>query len=156
VNKDYVCGFYADGQRVALMRKVKPEWQRNRLNGIGGKIEPGEHPAEAMAREFKEETGRSTDPADWTLAVVMVGDGWRVHFFSASGPAFDLNETDCDPLHVASGETMEWHEKGALPDAVMPNLKWLIPMAFDTDLCFPLTVRDKSNPETDGATVSGR
>ncbi len=56
---DYVAGFYFSecGERVALIRKLKPEWQRGWLNGIGGKVEPGESPLSAMVREFEEEAG---------------------------------------------------------------------------------------------------
>ena len=56
---DYVAGFCFSecGGRVALIRKLKPEWQRGLLNGIGGKMEPGESLHSAMVREFEEETG---------------------------------------------------------------------------------------------------
>jgi hypothetical protein len=44
---EYVCGFMFanDFTEVALIRKNKPEWQRGKLNGIGGKVEQvGHHP----------------------------------------------------------------------------------------------------------------
>ena len=53
--------FRNSGTEVALVRKLKPEWQRGLLNGIGGKIEPGEDSREAMVREFEEETGARVD-----------------------------------------------------------------------------------------------
>ena len=55
---NYVLGFLfnKDLSQVALIRKTKPEWQKGQLNGIGGKIEPGEDPLGAMIREFREET----------------------------------------------------------------------------------------------------
>ena len=63
--KRYVVGFLFrnNGTEVALVRKLKPEWQRGRLNGIGGKIEPNEDSRAAMMREFAEETGANVD--DW-------------------------------------------------------------------------------------------
>lgn len=42
---------------VVLVRKTHPEWQRGRLNGIGGKLLPGEFPYDAMLREGGEELG---------------------------------------------------------------------------------------------------
>ncbi len=59
--QEYVCGFMfsPDKKQVALIRKTKPEWQKDLLNGIGGKIESGESPHEAMVREFYEESGNT-------------------------------------------------------------------------------------------------
>lgn len=56
---EYVLGFlFRECQPlVALITKNKPEWQKNKKNGIEGKIEPNETPLEAMRREFQEETG---------------------------------------------------------------------------------------------------
>lgn len=54
---EYVLGFAMYEGRVWLIRKARPAEQAGKLNGIGGKVEPGEHPDEAMVREFKEEAG---------------------------------------------------------------------------------------------------
>lgn len=56
----YVLGFAFDFdlEHVALIRKNRPKWQAGRLNGIGGKVDEGEHPESAMVREFDEETGK--------------------------------------------------------------------------------------------------
>ncbi len=40
-----------------LVEKDKPEWQKGRLNLPGGKVEPGESPEQAAARELYEEAG---------------------------------------------------------------------------------------------------
>lgn len=55
----YVVGFaFSSGMsNVLLIRKKSPRWQKGLLNGIGGKIEKGESPLDAMRRECKEETG---------------------------------------------------------------------------------------------------
>jgi 8-oxo-dGTP diphosphatase len=47
----YACGFLfsLDRTRVLLIRKRRPAWQAGRLNGVGGKIEPGETPAKRCA-----------------------------------------------------------------------------------------------------------
>lgn len=68
-----------DVQNFLLIRKTHPEWQKGKLNGIGGKIEKKEKltsngivdhwlletPFEAMIREFHEETGITTTRERW-------------------------------------------------------------------------------------------
>lgn len=49
--------FSRDLSSVYLVRKLRPEYQKGKLNGIGGKVEHGESPAEAMHRESVEECG---------------------------------------------------------------------------------------------------
>ena len=56
--KRYVVTFLFDRQfNVWLIEKQKPEWQKDCLNGIGGKIEPNENSLDAAVRELKEEAG---------------------------------------------------------------------------------------------------
>lgn len=109
---------------VALIRKEKPEWQRNKLNGIGGKIEPGETSYAAMVREFREETGAVV--VNWTSMVTLTCGDAVIHFFRS-----ELTE-----VRTTTNELVEWHPvSGAtLNPRSIPNLKWLIPMAADRDL----------------------
>lgn len=121
----YVAGFMfsEDLKKVALIVKNKPEWQAGKLNAIGGKIEGAEAPIDAMTREFKEETGVSTDATDWHL-YCSLGDnrGYRVYFF------FTVSKK------VFSVETMEDEDVMIVPSSldglkIIPNLQWLVPMA---------------------------
>lgn len=66
---------------VALIRKIKPEWQNGLLNGIGGKIEPGEYPLGAMIREFQEEAGLYI--LDWQHFATMNCGGNREGKFTS-------------------------------------------------------------------------
>ena len=54
----YVLGFaFNKGcTEVLLIEKKRPNWMVGKLNGVGGHIEDGETPIDAMVREFKEET----------------------------------------------------------------------------------------------------
>lgn len=132
--KRYVCGFVFDGSRshVLLIRKTKPKWQQGMLNGIGGSIEPGESPMEAMRRESIEETGVDFI---WARTIrlynkdldIHVGDaGFEVYFFRAEHPYDHLYSLHNRPsehgevLQVCSTETQDkdW----------LPNLHWLIPL----------------------------
>lgn len=116
---DYVAGFaFSETEdRVALILKTRPDWQRGRLNGIGGHIEVGETPLAAMQREFEEETG---GVADWTLFTVLRGDGFGVWFFRGIATS---------PLESMTDEVVTWVDPANLPENVLPNLRWLIPMA---------------------------
>lgn len=119
---DYVVGFMfsPDGDRVALIRKTKPAWQAGLLNGIGGKIEPSETPMEAMEREFYEEAGVRT------LGWCHFGKGWgpdfKVHFFTRRGDLDELRTTTEEKIEIITPIV-------ATRTDVVPNLRWIIPMA---------------------------
>lgn len=135
---NYVTGFMLsnDGQRVVLIRKRQPSWQQGWLNGVGGKIEPGETPAQAMAREFLEETGVQTDPASWQPFVELDESGLAyVHFF------FCRDDAGVEAARTMEAEPVEIHAVQPLPDDVLHNLRWLIPMALDPQLRFENPVR---------------
>lgn len=124
--------FTEDLQVVALIRKLKPSWQKGKLNGIGGKVEEGEHPSEAMAREFLEETGHSTCPTQWSHYCMMLGknDGgdepFQVDFFACRTPDIGL-------LKSMEEETIEVHTVYSLGGslAMVENLSWLVALAVD-------------------------
>ena len=131
--QSYVCGFLfsPDRTRVLLIRKRRPAWQAGRLNGVGGKVEPGESVWDAMRREFREEA--AVDLADWQEVLVLSGAddagsgrGWAGHFFRAFGPL--------DAVRAMTDEALEVHPARALPDDVIPNLRWMIPMLCDDDV----------------------
>jgi 8-oxo-dGTP diphosphatase len=123
----YVAGFLFDKffERVVLIRKQKPAWQKGKLNGVGGKIEPGETPLEAMRREFCEETGM--DVQNWRSFCNLGGDDWTVHFFFATGEVENAKTTTEEEIGVwdISDDACLWSEFYDL----IPNLHWLIPMA---------------------------
>lgn len=88
--QEYVLGFLIDddGGCVALIRKESPSWQKGRLNGIGGKIEPNELPAYAMEREFREETSHTVPASKWDFFAKMYGKNrdWCVYCYVSYGP----------------------------------------------------------------------
>lgn len=121
-NHQYVCGFmFDDDGSVLLIEKLRPDWQTGKLNGVGGRIEDGESGEEAMRREFLEETG--IDHADWKLFCVLKdARGWPVLFYRAEGAIQNaISTTDEMPLSCSVSN---------LPANVIPNLRWLIPMAL--------------------------
>src|SRR5688572_12750088 len=103
----YVCGFMfsPDRSRVLLIRKRRPAWQVGKLNGVGGKVEPGEVPLHAMRREFREEAG--LDVADWQHALTLTGSDWSADFYRAFG--------DIDAARPLTDELLEVHPTRPLP-----------------------------------------
>ncbi len=134
--KEYVAGFLFDiaKTKVVLIEKRRPTWQAGKLNGVGGKIETGESPHDAMLREFSEETGLTV--LSWSRVLLLRGRDWRVHFFRAFGVP-DATETTTD-------ERVGVFRTAQLPDNVLPNLRWLIPMCLDDDLVYPIVISDMS------------
>lgn len=121
---NYVAGFCfsENGKQVALIRKLKPEWQRGLLNGIGGKVEPGEEPCAAMVREFEEETGARVE--GWRSFCTATTEEDRLHFFTARG--------DLAALRSAEDEEVVTVDVADVPVLeTIPNLRWLIPLALD-------------------------
>ena len=122
----YACGFLfsPDRSRVLLIRKRRPAWQAGKLNGIGGKVEPGETPYDAMRREFREEA--ALDIADWHEVLALSGPDWRGHFFRSFG--------DVDRPRAVTDEQLEVHAVHTLPADTIPNLRWMIPLLLDEDV----------------------
>lgn len=119
----YVAGFLFDetAETVVLIKKEKPEWQKGKLNGVGGKIEADETPLEAMRREFLEETG--VDIQDWVQYCTLGGGDWAVYFFYAHG--------DVEAVQTMTEEEVSFYEVDFLDQyPTIPNLQWLIPMAL--------------------------
>lgn len=130
-----VVGFLFDDPitSVVLIRKNRPEHLKGMLNGPGGKIENGETPDIAMAREFHEETGLWIPPLAWReFARITYEDTDRevICFESKVGVRTALKDlirtiTD-EAVYVRSPFALL-----ALP--VVPSLHWLIPLALDTN-----------------------
>jgi len=127
-----VVGFLLDnsGERVVLIRKNRPEWQAGRLNGVGGKVEPGESLVDAMTREFEEETG---------VVISWWGRGhyakleWEqgvVHFFRAFAPMEILVSCETTTDEVVELHWVHQLLNPAFPcGQITPNLRWLVPLA---------------------------
>lgn len=121
----YVVGFMftLDKNEVVLIRKNRPDWQAGKWNGVGGKCEDDETPANAMKREFLEETG--VDSEEWEKYAMIYGDnnGWRVHVFRAFSNFADYAETKTD-------ETIRLCDMAALPENQISNLQTLLAAAL--------------------------
>lgn len=129
---EYALGFLfsVDFSRVVLIRKNNPEWQRNMLNGVGGKLETNETPIEAMEREFFEETGVKTgidQGIPWHyLARLSEPNDFVVHVFTAKAYSEDIFrsvKTTTDELVVIRGI--------ADMSGVLGSVTYLVPLCRD-------------------------
>ena len=129
--KEYVVGFAFSNnlKNVLLINKLKPEWQIGKLNGIGGKIEKfDKSPLDAMVREMGEESGLITDNF-WKQICIFEGENhtWRVFIFACKTDNIYNFENKTE-------EKCQVCEVNHLPDNVIDNLRWVIPMCFDASV----------------------
>lgn len=143
---NYVVGFAFDprGERVALINKHQPDWQKGLFNGIGGKINDEDYtPTAAMVREFEEEAGVKTAPEHWQMFCKLVGADYEVYCFrmfselSMNARTRELEEVIITPIHEA-------------PSNIVQNLHWLIPMALRSRhfVAIDFNVSPEYEPET--------
>lgn len=142
INKKlYVVGFLFDnsGNRVVLIRKNRPVWQKGRLNGLGGKIELFETAKDAMTREFKEEAGVQVE--NWKKLALIIGEDYLVDVFMA------FDSTALQTVATMTDEAVEIIQTIDLPHMkdTISNLQWLIPLALNSSkLDLPIHVTYKS------------
>lgn len=132
--KEYVASFIFDleGDKILLIRKKKPVWQSGLLNGIGGKIEIGEKPLQAIVREVKEEVNLNI--TTWKHFCSLEGDvcpdlkaGWKVHWFY----------TFTNKIHNFKNNTeeiAEIFEVKNLPKDTIANIPYLMHMALNFEI----------------------
>lgn len=134
----YCLGFAFCGDHVVLVRKARPDWQAGRLNGVGGKVEPGENERDAMAREFREEACLVVGADRWRLVSVMGGEHresaetWECAVFAAVLDRRELGlvrtGVDDEPIQIVDrGDIATGNVK------IVPNLAWLVPLACDPE-----------------------
>lgn len=118
----FVVGFAIDTmlEEVLLIRKLKPQWQKGHLNGVGGKCAGSEWAYDAMRREFHEETGIFID--NWRRFCTTQARDGEVHFFVTLFNKFEVEQKE--------DEEPVWVSYRPLPIKVVDNLQWMIPMAI--------------------------
>jgi 8-oxo-dGTP diphosphatase len=123
----YVMGFglLESPRRVVLIEKRKgPAYVVGKWNGVGGKVERGERIEQAMAREFEEEAGIETAPDSWRFFCELEAPDFHVSCLVGTLAPHVTPRT-------IEHETIAVWPLDALPDALVPNLRWLLPMALD-------------------------
>jgi len=127
-------GFVFNGDHCLLIQKNRPDWQKGRLNGIGGKLEPGEYVIPGVIREIEEETGYPSSllcRLKWNHFTQMYfeSSNARMHVLSAEWTGLDFWDY-YDPDVDNGGEgTPVIVNINNLPNNCLPILHWLIPMS---------------------------
>ncbi len=93
---------YHGDEFLFLHRDPNKKIDANRLNGIGGRVEPGENYLEASIRETLEETGYKVTSDDMQLAAIVKLEGgysedWVMCFFKVKVSSKEIprgNKTD--------------------------------------------------------------
>ena len=144
--KKYVTGFLFsnDSKHIVLIEKLNPDWQRGYFNGVGGKIEPNESSVDAMSREFQEETGVDIPTSAWTCyAKIHRPEDYDLDvYFAHSDLAFEVKTIEQEKVHIVS--------INELPEKLIPNLRWLIPLALDkqADFIEPIQLQEVAGERT--------
>ena len=144
--KKYVTGFLfsIDNKNIVLIEKLNPSWQQGYFNGVGGKIESGETSVDAMSREFKEETGVLIPANMWTCyAKIYRPKCYDLDvYFAHSDLAFEARTIEQESVHIV--------KLTELPEKIIPNLRWLIPLAIDkqADFSTPINVQEIAGERT--------
>lgn len=133
----YVMGlaFNADATEIIFIEKQKPEWQRGKLNGVGGSVEEDETWSMAMTREFQEETGVYICMENWIEVADLTGPVCQAGERGNAGEnwamkVFTLFSQDIRGCRTKTIEKVFTFNIPVAPTAnLMHNLHWLIPMA---------------------------
>ena len=137
---EYVAGFLFDTDRnnVVVIEKQKPVYQRWKLNGVGGKIEPGETPYQAIVREFKEEAG--VHFTEWELfCEYNWKTDYKIYYYRAfNTPVYQQAKT------IEEEEIMKIRVDALSHYNRMKNLDFLIPLAqnIEIDYTSPLIITE--------------
>lgn len=142
----YVVGFYFSPllDQVLLIRKARPDWQKGKLNGIGGHIRDGETEFDAMQREFKEEANISTNQAHWVLfAKLTKREHWALNCFCMQANSwppelhtYNEESTEIVNLTDSKNPNLLTLSHCIRSKQIVRNLEWLIPMALDKEICY--------------------
>ncbi len=125
--KMYTVGFIFDATitRVLLMHKNRPDWQKGKMNGIGGRIEEGEESVACMVREAREETGLVTTVEQWAFLGAIHEPESVVDFYA-------MRHTGApETISARTDEQVAWCDVAHLPPNVLSNIPWLVAYACD-------------------------
>lgn len=134
----YVVGLIFDEsfENILLIRKNRPDWQKGRLNGVGGKVEKQETSYEAMVRECEEECGLLL--YNWLLVENFSdSNSYEVHFFITQTPSLRKAYAKTDE-HIEIHNIKELFEKHFGMDVIIYPTNALILNYYkkwSTDLC---------------------
>ncbi|KKM67394.1 hypothetical protein LCGC14_1471510 [marine sediment metagenome] len=115
--------FSTNRKEIVLIKKNEPNFQKGKLNGIGGKVESNESISEAILREYHEEADLYI--SGWKPFITLESEKVKVVFFKAFSNIYSKARTMTnEPISI-------YHVDDLHLESIYHNLRWLIPMALD-------------------------
>lgn len=117
---------------VMVHKQSGPPCVIGKWNGVGGKIDPGETPIQAMRREFREETG--VDLHDhWQQFAMLIAEQYDLFFFWAeTNSVFSCRTMEKEEIRL-------WLARDLLQEPnLMSNMRWMVPFIQDREMAHDL------------------
>lgn len=122
--------FNPDMSSVVLIEKAKGAIGEGMLNGVGGKVEPGEDFVEAMEREFFEEAGVFIPTTSWKKFALSQGPH---HTMEVYWTVMDFEQVK--DVRTCTAEKVIWVPVATVHKfPLCQSAKWLLQMALDTEV----------------------
>ena len=121
---NYVLGIVTKGNKVLLLRKNNPDWQKGLYNGVGGKVNLDETPLEAIIRECQKEVG--LEIPNWNqIETIPLQSGVDLTYFFAV-----IEEEELKKAQSLQDERVEFFDIDNLPKNILKDLKEQIDNIF--------------------------
>lgn len=130
----YTIGYIRQGDSILLLNREKPSWM-GMWNGVGGKIDTGEHPLDGIIREIREETGLSDLDVTPTGTITWSSQGGPIggmYTFVAYLPEAQPYETPHGTREgILDWKTLDWiqHPQN---QGVATYIPYCLPRLLDT------------------------
>ena len=119
--KNYVIGLiFDDKNRVLLINKLRPDWQKGYYNGIGGKVEENETFMKAMIRETKEEANLDIKK-NWKLYHKDILANVQINTYYQK-----ISSEEIEKFKSLTDEKIELFEIDKLPTNTLPDIRHMI------------------------------
>ena len=93
--------------RVLTARRTAPAAAAGRWEFPGGKVEPGESPEEALAREVAEELGVVIEVRHWLVGAVPIGASYELSVAVATLVTGEPEPTEHDEVRWLSADELD-------------------------------------------------
>lgn len=119
--KNYVIGLiFDDKNRILLINKLRPDWQKGYYNGIGGKVEGNETFMKAMIRETKEEANLDIKK-NWKLYHKDILVNIQINTYYTK-----ISSEEIEKFKSLTDEKVELFEIDKLPTNTLPDIRHMI------------------------------